>query len=520
MIWTKTEEQDLQSTALMARARGGSGCMAAAQRAVELAAARVGTVAPEDWSIVAREYGWVQFIVSATREVNVRALHAEQQAICAKAVLLEAELDVARSEIAELCAQVEHWKSVATIRGHKVDELTPLVERLERDLGAARAQARALKSEVEFRSGEAWAAAAGISELLEESVQNYRQAERFAIELVEAERSRSALLATCTEFSARIDRLDAEVEWRDSEIANLIEFGRFLAKDGATWRGLAESLDADLQKERRERHLHASGPDGALEWKALAIRLLILGIMVRAQWERYLAATQEAVDLDCPGKKTCHGPMSWCPVHGDVSLLCDMEGKCDVHSDRWYEFTMERSPIAKQAREDGMDLGRQEGREEGRKEREGMVARLQRVRSDAYRDAVDVTFGRWPVSEDAPAELKVLVVKFQEMVDAAQPFLELARERLAQRSYEPIPRDACSRVLAAFAPPSTPFERVFSRSQVVTTLRQLLQPHNEFAGSEPEHVIERIIQIFTDASGKGCRCGVHDCQGCWPKNEE
>jgi hypothetical protein len=48
--------------------------------------------------------------------------------------------------------------------------------------------------------------------------------------------------------------------------------------------------------------------------------------------------------VECPGAGKCHGSMSWCTLCGNVSLLCDGEGQCHSHRDRWADFVAKKAP--------------------------------------------------------------------------------------------------------------------------------------------------------------------------------
>lgn len=240
---------------------------------------------------------------------------------------------------------------------------------------------------------------------------------------------------------------------------------RQLREDRDTWARLAVEMERE-----------ANG------WRALALRQLVLGLMVRAQWERYVTATEEANTLGCPGQKTCHGAMVWCPVHGDVRLLCDAEGRCDTHRERWFEYTMERAPVAKFAREEGHAAGRSEAMAEKRQEVEELSSKLRRARTDAWAEAVDAINGEPLVSEEARRAMTPVMGRIApkqspcgcaavfsegrwmrhssecpesfalrlERESAVRPFLALARDRLVRMSYEPIQLEACTRLLKAF----------------------------------------------------------------------
>lgn len=214
------------------------------------------------------------------------------------------------------------------------------------------------------------------------------------------------------------------------------------------------------------------------KWRGLTLNLLVLNVLAIAQWERYVRASTEAQDLGCPGTGRCHGSMAWCPAHGDVKLLCDMEGKCDLHRERWTEWVLERAPVAKLAREEGMEAGLTKARGEARQQVEALQEKLRRARSDAWAEAVDVINGE-PLASDAAREALAPVLGrivprqshgrsavvigdgrlyysqesrdvTEEKEAAVRPFLQLARDRLDRRSYEPIPLEACTRLLKAF----------------------------------------------------------------------
>ena len=216
-------------------------------------------------------------------------------------------------------------------------------------------------------------------------------------------------------------------------------------------------------------------------WRLVAIRALVLNVIVRAQWERYVHASQQAVD-GCPGRGKCHGSMSWCDLCGDVGLLCDMHGRCDLHRDRWLEHILEYAPVAKIAREEGHEFGRRQASAEARSEMESLREKLRRARTDAWAEAVDVINGEALTSEEARAAMGPVLSRIvpekspcgcdavffegrwthhrsecpesfdsrRARENAVRPFLQLARDRLARRSHEPIPLEACTRLLAAF----------------------------------------------------------------------
>lgn len=87
---------------------------------------------------------------------------------------------------------------------------------------------------------------------------------------------------------------------------------------------------------------------------------------------------------------------------------------------------------------------------EARKEVESLQSKLRRARTDAWAEAVDVINGEPLTSQEAREAMAPILVQWIERELAVRPFLALARDGLASRSYEPIPATACTRLLKAF----------------------------------------------------------------------
>ncbi|WP_141326113.1 hypothetical protein [Myxococcus sp. AB025B] len=85
----------------------------------------------------------------------------------------------------------------------------------------------------------------------------------------------------------------------------------------------------------------------------------------------------------CSMKGRCHGSLAHCDDCGDVGLLCDMEGSCDLHRERWTEWVLERSEVARVARDEGHAAGRAEARKERQEELDKANAFVSEARRQA-----------------------------------------------------------------------------------------------------------------------------------------